>query len=272
MYRLNRSFFNGAFLLACCLAGTAQAQSLAGLGVTKQEVSTAIPNPHRDSMVASNGFGDTSTFVSNIGAFDFRAVDADGVIEFIIGFTRNIVSSTLYANAAAGVSLPSGAQITGMELEACDNVPGSSQSEEVGLTFYRCPVLSPGIDSCIEVKSLGTGGNPGCGTFFSSIDLTVDNNSWSYYVTIDDEDSTQGTRWRGARIYWKRQIATAPSTATFIDVPKSYQLFKEVEAMAASGITLGCTANGQYYCPNAPVTRGQMAAFFARALGLHFAP
>jgi hypothetical protein len=42
-----------------------------------------------------------------------------------------------------------------------------------------------------------------------------------------------------------------------------------IEAIAAAGITLGCNppANDMY-CPNKSVTRGQMAAFLARALGL----
>jgi hypothetical protein len=34
--------------------------------------------------------------------------------------------------------------------------------------------------------------------------------------------------------------------------------------------TAGC--GGGNYCPDAPLTRGQMAAFLSKALGLHFAP
>lgn len=43
----------------------------------------------------------------------------------------------------------------------------------------------------------------------------------------------------------------------------------EIEMLAAAGITRGCNppANTRF-CPNDPVTRGQMAAFFVRALGL----
>lgn len=39
-----------------------------------------------------------------------------------------------------------------------------------------------------------------------------------------------------------------------------------IDAVAAAGITNGCGNN--YYCPDAPVTRGQMAAFLVRALDL----
>jgi hypothetical protein len=38
----------------------------------------------------------------------------------------------------------------------------------------------------------------------------------------------------------------------------------------ASGITAGC--GGGNYCPDAPLTRGQMAVFLSKGLGLHFAP
>lgn len=38
--------------------------------------------------------------------------------------------------------------------------------------------------------------------------------------------------------------------------------------LVASGITAGC-GNGNF-CPDAPLTRRQMAAFFAKALGLYW--
>ncbi|MDJ0953725.1 MAG: S-layer homology domain-containing protein, partial [Acidimicrobiia bacterium] len=42
-----------------------------------------------------------------------------------------------------------------------------------------------------------------------------------------------------------------------------------IEALAAAGITKGCNPpQNDRYCPNDPVTRGQMAAFLARALSL----
>jgi hypothetical protein len=49
-------------------------------------------------------------------------------------------------------------------------------------------------------------------------------------------------------------------------VPTTAQFFREIEAMKASGVTTGCGTN--LYCPDTTVTRGQMAAFFARALAL----
>jgi hypothetical protein len=70
------------------------------------------------------------------------------------------------------------------------------------------------------------------------------------------------------RAQWRRQISPAPATATFGDVPTSHPFFQHIEALAASEITGGCDAEN--FCPNAPVTRGQMAVFLAKALGLHW--
>jgi hypothetical protein len=43
----------------------------------------------------------------------------------------------------------------------------------------------------------------------------------------------------------------------------------DIEKLAAAGITAGCNppANN-HFCPDGRVTRGQMAAFLVRALGL----
>ena len=69
---------------------------------------------------------------------------------------------------------------------------------------------------------------------------------------------------------YRLQVSPAPATATFPnDVPTSHPFFRFVEALAAAGITGGCGTGS--YCPDAPVTRGQMAVFIANALGLHFA-
>lgn len=63
-------------------------------------------------------------------------------------------------------------------------------------------------------------------------------------------------------------VSQAPATPTFNDVPTSHPFFQFIEALKASGITGGCQASPPLYCPDAPLTRGQMAVFLAKALGL----
>ena len=79
---------------------------------------------------------------------------------------------------------------------------------------------------------------------------------------------TTALRLRGARILFRRQVSPAAAVATFADVPSNHPFFQFVEALSASGITAGCGTG--IYCPDAPLTRGQMAVFLAKALGLHW--
>ena len=74
----------------------------------------------------------------------------------------------------------------------------------------------------------------------------------------------------GAQVVWRRTVSPAPATADFNDVPTTHPFFQYVEALKASGITGGCQASPPLYCPDNPVTRGQMAVFLAKALGLHW--
>jgi hypothetical protein len=53
----------------------------------------------------------------------------------------------------------------------------------------------------------------------------------------------------------------------FADVPASHPFFSWIEAVFAAGITGGCSVSPPQYCPDAPVTRDQMAVFLLR--GIH---
>jgi len=54
----------------------------------------------------------------------------------------------------------------------------------------------------------------------------------------------------------------------FDDVDEASAHGRNITAIAAAGITLGCNAAGSSFCPEATVTRSQMASFLARALQL----
>ncbi len=58
----------------------------------------------------------------------------------------------------------------------------------------------------------------------------------------------------------------------FNDVPISHPYYSEIDKIAERGITSGCGANPPLYCPESPVTRGQMAVFIERALGVFQPP
>jgi hypothetical protein len=87
-------------------------------------------------------------------------------------------------------------------------------------------------------------------------------------VTVPWTGNGVDTRFGGAGIFWRRQVSPAPSAASFGDVPVGHPMFQFVEALVASGITAGC--GGGNFCPDQPLTRGQMAVFLSVALGLHW--
>jgi hypothetical protein len=57
-----------------------------------------------------------------------------------------------------------------------------------------------------------------------------------------------------------------PRTGMFTDVPSSHPFAAWIEQLAREGITAGCGPTT--YCPDAMVTRGQMAVFLVRAFNL----
>lgn len=113
-------------------------------------------------------------------------------------------------------------------------------------------------------------GNPGCHTINN--DAHSNANGGQYFIEVffqgNPDHSYSGLAFRGVDVWWQRQISPAPTTATFADVPTTHIFFQHVEALKASGITTGTSPTT--FSPDATVTRGQMAAFLARALGLHW--
>jgi hypothetical protein len=55
-----------------------------------------------------------------------------------------------------------------------------------------------------------------------------------------------------------------PTTPAFTDVPGTYSYFSWIQKMKQVGITTGCSPTT--YCPDTPVTRGQMAVFIMRGM------
>ena len=56
-------------------------------------------------------------------------------------------------------------------------------------------------------------------------------------------------------------------TPTFTDVPASHWAYGHIERMHQLGITGGCSTSPMRYCPDASVSRSQMAVFLCRAAG-----
>ena len=158
----------------------------------------------------------------------------------------------------AGARLPSGAEITGLEVAGCDNGAGS-------LTVSLRECIDPD-GACTVLASLTASGTPACGYESTRLSgVNVDNFLFSYVV---DAQLGASQSLRSVRIFYRKAVSPPPASATFSDVPASDPRFRFVEALVRAGITGGC--GGGQYCPDAPVTRGQMAVFLAVSLGLYW--
>lgn len=214
-------------------------------------------------------WGTASRGLRTIGAAAFQPIQSDTTWAYnAVTWQKYRTGGQLYFDAAL-TDLPSGALITGLELEACDTNP--TLGVHVSLSRHSSP-SGPGytVGSTVD-----TGGPfvPGCAFTGSSTNLEadgeiVDNFNWVYRLRVTLNATDDSTSLGAVRVFYRLRVSPSPAVATFNDVPTSHPFFQFVEALAASGITAGC--GGGNFCPDAPLTRKQMAAFLSIALGLHF--
>jgi hypothetical protein len=171
----------------------------------------------------------------------------------------------------AQIQAPDGARLELLNIWGFDN---SDDSDLHYTVIENCEALGGGGASSTVITD-GVVAQAG-GDFFAAASLnevTVNNAYCGYTVRLrftDPGDPPVDTfiRVRKMAVRWVRQVSPAPPSATFGDVPTSHQFFQFVEALYRSGITAGC--GGDNYCPDEPLTRGQMAVFLAKALGLQW--
>jgi hypothetical protein len=197
--------------------------------------------------------------IHTVGAFEF---DNFGALRPSSG-TGGSRFCTAQCELIAGFSLPAGAQLLSVQVDACD----TDATANVFIAVARRAISESAFQVLVSGNTTGT---PGCAPFNLAVPAhTIDNANNSYFLDVQMAGPGNTTRFTAVRVIYKLQVSAAPGTATFpVDVPTSHPFFRFIEAMAASGITGGCGAGS--YCPDSAVTRGQMAVFLATALGLHF--
>ena len=171
----------------------------------------------------------------------------------------------------AGASVPAGAVITGFAVLGCIDSPFGSI--RVILSAYR----NLGVAQPLPLGDLLATAGSGCGVYGGPTNLATPfaPEPWDtvHIQLLTNNETTperNDARFYAVRIYYKLRVSEAPAVATFSDVPTTHPFFQFIEALAASGITAGCSASPPQFCPDAPLTRGQMAVFLSRALGLHW--
>jgi len=226
---------------------------------------------------AAQSYGDHDQ-VLRIPAADFQGED---YVEAWIGPDGYAYGGDgVDTRVAAGLFLPDGAVITRLCFATRDSNVGPP------LLFYawiRADKLVPGGE---EPKSkllalVDSADHSGYGTScLGDLAITVrdrtyvdddgilDATAYRIGVYIADPGTDISLAFASVDVTWRREVSPPPLAPTFADVPSDDGAWPQVEALAASGITAGC--GGGAFCPDARLTRRQMAVFLAKALGLHW--
>lgn len=247
-------------LLALAIPLQGQESGLAGGESILVLPDDAAEAPSYGTVAQSSLTASALDFVPVHGMVEYATFNAGGVFRF--------QPSGPSVEWWKSVSLPNGAIIESLQMHACDDsIMGQIQ---FGLAQFVLPGQTG--SNVTPIGSTGTAGVPGCALFSvtpNSPPLVVDNANNTYAIFMGFEgDFGSVVKVGSFRVFYRLQVSPSPGAATFSDVPTDHSFFRFVEALAAAGITGGC--GGGNYCPNSPVTRGQMAVFLSIALGLHF--
>jgi hypothetical protein len=212
----------------------------------------------------------TGNFYTSIDSFGMTPFSSDMLPQRTIttGLWCSLPSTE--SRAVGQVILPHGVDIQVFRVWANDNTGTDDM-----LVTLQSACLPDAVGGLPTLTTLATVTSAGAGGSFTSADVVAgtvlaDNTSCTYQVIVRFGNTNAACEdslfFYKARVQWDRMIPLAPAVASFVDVPTNAQFFREIEALADTGITAGCTATE--FCPDQFVTRRQMAAFLARALGL----
>lgn len=158
------------------------------------------------------------------------------------------------------IQLPSGVKVTEVRFYYYDNHPQNINLQWGYNSNYT------GATTLINTTPSVSSGFANTAWFGNH---TVSNGSSRWYWACFNlyYPGGSGHRFWGIRILYERQQGPAGGQI-FSDVPPGATFYQSINNLARSGISEGF-ADGTYR-PNQPVTRGQMAAFLGRALGLYW--
>jgi S-layer homology domain len=223
-----------------------------------------IPTTNLGAQTAQPGpaWGTTATTLYTVGPCDARNREmSHPAIPQNCSILLPVAGSG-YGSVGIPVHLPTGVLITEVIVNYYDTATVEPTVELIavtptGLVLPLGLVDFPEFSGGDNTVSLSLGGH-----------VVENTNSYSLLVRLNTESESAYNALYSISLGYQLQVSPPPATATFNDVPTSHPFFQYIEALAASGITGGCGSGN--YCPDNPVTRGQIAVFIAKALGLHF--
>ncbi len=252
-----RVFVAGICFLACSVLlaagpGTGRYAGVERPGEVAQPIQPGLTN-------SPNDFGPSGDTVSTFIPQVFRPADSGTTYASFLGamWPTILVTPTAPDGVSgpvflANLQVPEGAVIDYVALNVCND-----NGVAAPLVFG----VGEGITDFADVSTTVTNG---CATTTSNLinHQVTENAGTAFYVFINwlGGPMNGSVRWRHAEVWWHRSVSPAPGSPTFADVPPSDPGFQFIEALVASGITAGC--GGGNYCPDATLTRRQMAVYW----------
>jgi len=257
-----RRFVSQAFVVVCALSLPAL---LAAQALVISPSSASTP-----ASAAPKTYGTTATSYVDVGEWEFSPINSATHYDDVGSDSGNALRFATAGNNAflAPLHLPSGAIVQSVELDACDN--NTLGNHVIGVAAHCDHITGACLPIGTQMTSTSTPINP-CTSYVedvSGLAYVVDNTGDRLLLQVVTQGDNNTTSFAGMRVGYKLQVSPAPATADFGDVPTTHPFFRYIEALSKSGITGGCGSGN--YCPDNPVTRGQMAVFLAKALGLQF--
>jgi hypothetical protein len=246
--------FLGLLFVPLSLLARSGSEPFAPAGPPTADPDKAGPPPGRHE---SFGIADQAVTWLSMAAFAPRTTAGHAMAYSDLGYQNRTGGTDFFLWAP--LNLPNGVVVNTVRLFARDN-----SASDAGVFLTRFEAFP---DDLAELGNASTSGTPGVTTVAFSPNHVIDNSTNAYviYISLPVDANLSA---KGVRVLWTRQMSPAPAVATFADVPTTHLYFRAIEAMADSGITVGCGSGN--FCSDQNVTRGEFAAFLSRALGLHF--
>ena len=231
-----------------------------------------------------SGFG-PDQHVVNIPFSDFFSAGTDGgtcATDLNVGTRWPTGGSEFLVGTIDAGLVPNGADLQQIAFYFSDDTGGVDRNFRglLSLSWVDSDGSNPGFDLPFAVVSTGAPGDtvlvadPNISVLYRG-DIDNDGTAEVVSYTVIAQFGTNGEqvydgsiRLRQVRLLFARQVSPAPALATFGDVPTNHGFFQFIEALADSNITAGCGSGN--FCRDTPLTRGQMAVFLAKSLGLHW--
>lgn len=256
----------GLSSLSLGLALTVAAQSPAS-GWTVQRPSSVKPSerkPLLDGSVHPELYGSRDSTIMVLSALNFNSDTCSFHDEATLSNFCVCNGCTEASHLYATLDIPAGAVIDFIGVNTATTVDAS-----MGFTLHFRDHL--GGSAPLASFSFPAHENGAFATDFAGpLGILIPGNHDRSFILDVERAPVDGldTYFGYVEIWWHRTVSDAPATASFGDVPVTHPFFQFIEALAKSGITAGCSPTN--FCPDNPVTRGQMAVFLSKALGLHW--